>query len=376
MKGCVTFHNDIFTPWPATSIIHPVQVMLEAGHSVTVISWDKGRGVVPKEATLPVKRIQVKVPVKGPLTLLRFSSELASAIINESPDFIMAFDLEVLRGSAIAARKLRVPLLYFAREDWPAMVRGQGGISSFLKSIAFAYIERTTCRRYVEHAYSVNPERGEKFVKWGIPYTTIYTTRGLSELPPLQVKHGRFSVAFAGSMLELQALPYVIRAMKGLDCDLILIGGDEKNIARAREIIANAEEKVSIKATGHIPQDIDYYREVGKCHIGLSLPVNTDRNKFFGISVKFWDYMSMGLPQIASNLPAMARILKGEGNVAIGRTVDPYSPDEIRSALLFYMNNREEMVRQGKEARRLFEEKYCWDVQKEKLKASHRVFRK
>lgn len=375
MKGCVTFHNDIFTPWPATSIVHPVQVMLEAGHSVTVISWDKGRGVRPAPATLPVTRLSISVPVTSPLSLFRFSSRLRDELVAQKPDFIMAFDLEVLDGSARAARILNVPLLYFAREDWPAMVRGEGGFSSIIKSMMFARMEKRICRKSVRMAYSVNPERGEKFRKWGVPFTTIYTTRGLSELPPLPEKHGKFTVAFAGSMLELKALPSVLEAMRGLQCRLLLIGGDERNLEKALEITKSSSQ-VEVAATGHIPADIDYFTEIGRCHLGLTFPVNTDRNKYYGISVKFWDYMAMGLPQIASNFPAMARILKGGEEGPVGRTADPYSLEEIRQWIKYYLEHPDQADREGKAARRLFEKEYCWDVQKQKLIASHAIFRK
>ena len=119
MKVCITFHNDIFTPWPSTSIIHPAELLLEAGHEINVLSWDKGRSVQIKEATLPVKREQVRVPVKNFTSYYTFSRKLSDRLVEESPGLIFAFDLEVLRGSADAARRLGVPLLFFAREDWP-----------------------------------------------------------------------------------------------------------------------------------------------------------------------------------------------------------------------------------------------------------------
>ncbi len=375
MKVCITFHNDIFTPWPATSIIHPVELLLEAGHEISVLSWDKGRSVQIKESTLPVKREQVRVPVRNFASFYTFSRKLSDRLVDESPGLIFAFDLEVLRGSANAARRLGVPLLFFAREDWPSMVRGSGTISGIMRSIAFARLEKSICTNAVEHAYSVNPERGEKYVGWSVPYTTVYTTKALSELPELPPRNSGFTLALAGSMLEMQALPRILEAMKGVDCNLRLIGGDEKNIPGVRKIVDNSGLSGRVTFTGHLPSLSDYFSEIGRCSVGLTFPLNTDMNKYLGISVKMWDYMAMGLPQIVSNMPAMASIMKGNGSQSIGLTADPQSTEEIAKAISYYASHREEAEAAGMLARNLFIEKYCWDRQKEILRQSHWVFR-
>ncbi len=374
MKVCVTFHNDIFTPWPATSIVHPIEVLLEAGNEVVVVTWDKGRNIDLKKPTLQVRRETVRVPVRNALSFYEFSRKLSEKLVAERPDAILAFDLEVLKGSATAAGRLHVPLLFFAREDWPSMVRGEGTLSGRLRAAAFATMEKSICKRRVEHAYSVNPERGEKFIRWSVPYTTIYTTKGLGELPNPPDKLNGFSIAIAGSMLEMEALPNVLKAIRDLDCSLHLIGGDERNIPGVREIVASSGMNDRIVLTGHLPSVGDYYREIGKCSMGLTLPLNKDRNKYLGISVKMWDYMAMGLPQAVSNMPAMASIVIGDGSRRIGLAVDPMSSEEIKKAIVHYMSNPAEAVHAGSLARQLFIEKYCWDRQRELLKQSHWIF--
>lgn len=368
MKVTVTFHNDIFTPWPATSIIHPVETLLEAGHEVTVISWDKGRGEKIMDATLPVKRLRVHSPVTGSRSLFAFSRKLSSKIVGESPDLILAFDLEVLEGSSRAAESLGIPLLFFAREDWPAMVKRNGDIASVLRSKVFSSMERRICKRNVTHAYAVNDERGAKYIKWGVPYTTILTTRGLSELPVPNEKHKRLSLALAGSMHELNALGNILEAIKDIDCDLYLIGGNEENMKSLRVQVeaSGIEDRVFI--TGRLNRD-EFYQQLSKCHIGLTLPFNTDENKFFGITVKTWDYLSMAMPVVSSDFPAMRKVVKGN---EIGEVVDPTSPDEIRKAVL---RLKDETQTLGKKARKLFEDQFCWDMQKLKLKDSHWIFR-
>lgn len=367
MKVCVIHHFDVFTPWPATSIIHPIELLLSAGHEVKVFSWDKGRKQELRPATLPVEREQVKVPVGGVLSFYRFSKELSKKLQNEKPDLIFAFDLEVLRGASDAASKLNVPLLFFAREDWPAMVKRDGDLKSMVRSAAFRWMEKSICRSKVEHAYSINYERGKKYIEWGIPYTTIYTTKAISELPVPSVKNERFSVALAGSMQEMQAIPVILEAIKDIDCDFYLIGGKDEKMPEIRRMVEDSGLSERVHITGRLDPK-DFYNELSKCHVGLTLPYKTDMNKYYGVTVKTWDYMSMAMSIVASNFPVQRSVVEGN---SVGMVVDPTSPGEIRDAILSLKDKTEEM---GQRARRLFEEKYCWEKQRERMKESHWIF--
>ena len=368
MRVCVTFHNDIFTPWPATSIIHPVEVLIDAGHYLTVISWDKGKDDTIMEATLPVDRIRVKVPVRNSLSLYKFSKSLSAKIIELKPDLIFAFDLEVLLGSSYASRQLGVPLLYFAREDWPSMVRKEGGLRSVIRSYIFQKLERKIVSNYVDHAYSVNEERGRKFEDWGVPYSTIYTTRYLSELPPPLKKNERFSITVAGSLNEMNAIPTILKAIEEIDCDLYLIGGSKENVDAVKKIVESSNVKDRVIITGRLDSK-EYYELISKCHIGLTLPYNTDPNQFYGITVKTWDYMAMGLPIVGSDFPVMKSIIQDQD---IGVVVDPTSSDSVKRGILLV---KKDMELKGERARKLFEAKYAWEKQRSILEQSHWIFK-
>lgn len=211
-------------------------------------------------------------------------------------------------------------------------------------------------------------ERGRKYVDWGVPYTTIFTTRGLSELPIPNNKHKRLSVALAGSMHEINALPSILEAVRDIDCDLYQIGGNDENLERVTKMVGECGIEDKVITTGKL-DSADFYSELSKCHIGLTLPYKTDMNKYYGITVKTWDYMSMGMGIVSSNFPAQKAVVEGNG---VGITVDPTSTESIRKAILDLKDKVSEI---GPRARRIFEDKYCWEKQKEILKDSHWIFR-
>lgn len=80
--------------------------------------------------------------------------------------------------------------------------------------------------------------------------------------------------------------------------------------------------------------------------------------------VKLFEYMSAGLPVIASNFPLWKEIVEG-GNFGI--TVDPLRPQEIAEAIEYLLERPELCEEMGRNGREAVEEKYNWEVESEKL---------
>ncbi len=79
---------------------------------------------------------------------------------------------------------------------------------------------------------------------------------------------------------------------------------------------------------------------------------------------KMFEYMSAGLPVIASNFPLWKNIVEGNH---CGICVDPMNPDEIAAAIDMLVNNPELAEEMGKNGRMAVEEKYNWGIEERKL---------
>lgn len=82
------------------------------------------------------------------------------------------------------------------------------------------------------------------------------------------------------------------------------------------------------------------------------------------ISIKIFEYMSAGLPVIASNFPLWKSIIEEAG---CGLLVDPLKPDEIARAMRWMIEHPEEGQVMGKRGRRAVVEKYNWKTEFAKL---------
>jgi len=109
------------------------------------------------------------------------------------------------------------------------------------------------------------------------------------------------------------------------------------------------------------PQELLKY--TSSADIGLQLLQNTDINHYSTISNKIFEYIMAGLAIIASDFPEIRKIISGD---ELGFVVDPDNPNEIRSAIVKLVNNREDLEKCKKNARK-YRHKYTWEQEEKKL---------
>jgi glycosyltransferase involved in cell wall biosynthesis len=81
---------------------------------------------------------------------------------------------------------------------------------------------------------------------------------------------------------------------------------------------------------------------------------------------KMFEYMSAGIPVIASDFPMWREIIKGND---CGLLVDPLDPMAIAQAIDYLVANPEEAKRMGTNGRRAVNERYNWALEELKLLA-------
>jgi glycosyltransferase involved in cell wall biosynthesis len=84
---------------------------------------------------------------------------------------------------------------------------------------------------------------------------------------------------------------------------------------------------------------------------------------------KFFEYMAVGLPIIASDFPAWRRLIEDSG---VGLCVDPESPRGAAEAIEWLRRNPTEAMRMGERGRELVRSEYNWEKEGRKLVGFYR----
>jgi len=387
MRVCMILRADLYRPWPILRAAREVDLLRSQGKDVTVVSWikDENSTLPPLEVDEGVETRRVfLVPPKSILlrfpAFLKSNKLLAREAIDARPDALVVHDLEVLRAGVLAKRRLGVPLVYHAHEDWPAMVSER----SRLEAKIFSFLEKRYCRR-VDNVLVPSEGIGRKYREWGLKVTVQYASKSLADLPDitpdkrmkLRARYGFIGsdlvVGLAGSLGRAEAFNNILAAMKELPpaVKLLVVGGLEEKVKAAEKSAASKGLTERVRFTGLLDA-VPYMAHVGALDVGLALFIGGTLNVIQVAPIKLFDYMAMGVPVVVSDLPAMRKIVEECG---CGVTANSEDPRSIASAIKTFLEHPDQRAQASRMARLAFESKFSWERQQIALKESSPVFR-
>lgn len=181
----------------------------------------------------------------------------------------------------------------------------------------------------------------------------------LFELSPWENKS--VDAVFVGAISSVRGVLELVRALDYAPHHKITIAG----------IFANAAIEKSIRSLDSWPQ-VDFLGQISrnqvfellaKTRVGvvtyLPAPNHTDSqpNKLF-------EYMSAGIPVVASHFPLWKEIIESND---CGICVDPENSKEVSEAIQYLIDNPERAIQMGANGRAAVENKYNWTTEEAKL---------
>ncbi len=255
-------------------------------------------------------------------------------------------------------------VVYDAHEDVPRQILSKYWINKHIRkllSTATERFENSACKK-LDFIITATPFIRERFVKVNPNVLDVNNFPVIDfgkELPDWNTKENK--VCYIGSLTKVRGITELISSLsfvKGVTLEL----GGAFSPENYRDEIIKTEGWDKVNEYGFInSKTVNGIMAGSKAGLVTFYPepnhINAQPNKIF-------EYMSAGIPVIASNFPLWKKIIEKNN---CGICIDPLDPVQIAKAITYICENPEKAEQMGKKGLQLVKEKYNWEIEKKKL---------
>ena len=304
----------------------------------------------------------------------------------------------LLLGARATLRALAIPAAVYHFHDpelllwsWLLLLRGRPVVYDIHEDLSLSLQQRRYVPRGLRHAAGCIAGTLER--AFARPFAKVIAERSYARrfasgiailnyptLRLLQVRatvDARFpNILYTGNVtLERGAQSFARLVRMDTDVRVTLAGKCSRAVAmRLLEAAGIGADRLEIVGEGrYVPFDeIESVYRGGPWLAGAVLipDVAHYRDKHL---TKFFEYMAVGLPIIATDVPEWRRLIADQG---LGLCVDPEMPDNVALAIKWLQQHPEEASAMGRRGRRLVEQQYNWESQARRLISFYRTLSK
>ncbi len=355
-----------------TRIFHKeCKTLVRAGYRVTLI--------VPHHRDEVVDGVRIRSvpkPKDGKERLSKTLGHIYRAALAESKEAIFhVHDAELIFHTFLLKLHGRT-VVYDAHENTPRQVLHYHWIPRLLRrpvSLVMRLAEGLG-GRWFDGVIAAVPEITKNFPKGRAQVVFNFPIADelcLSEPMPYAVRPPR--VAYVGSITTARGVREMVAAMhllpEALSAQLVLGG-----LVQPASLEADIRQLPGADRTqfrGWLRRD-QVAEVLGRARVGL-VTLHPTPQYVDSYPTKLFEYMSVGLPVIASDFPLWRRLVEeAQGGVL----VDPLDPDAIAEAIQWILEHPDEAAAMGARGREAVRDRYSWEQEAPKLLAFYEELRK
>lgn len=254
-------------------------------------------------------------------------------------------------------------VIYDVHEDLPGQILVKPYINKYLrKPIAFALkiVEAYCSKKYTyiitatPHIKTIFDKRNKVIDINNYPFSNELNTDSVDYFSKPN------EICFTGAISEIRGLREVVNGIKNLNIKLNLAGKFQQ--AYFREELIKTEGWNKVDELGLVSRQ-EVKNILSKSRIGI-VTFLPSPNHTYSQPNKLFEYMSAGIPVVASNFDLWKRIVE---DYDCGICINPESPTEIESAIKELISNPERAKKMGDNGRSAVKSKFNWTSEEEKL---------
>lgn len=290
--------------------------------------------------------------------VLYFSQKVVKKAIELKADVYHLHDPELL-VFANRLKKTGAKVIFDSHEDVPVQILYKNWIPKPLRSCisyVYAMFEKFICTRIdaivvpTEHIYArfaTIANRVEIIHNYPNPREITPSKEKLSSRKPI--------ICYAGGITKERGIDVLAAISNKVDAELHVAGELDEY---SQKVIDNS--KIVYKGILNRKQIQELYAK-SVCGLVLLQPLETYKNS---LPIKLYEYMSAGIPFVATNFPLWKRIADETG---AGTCVDLNDLDSVIETVNKYLQQRNLAEATGQIGRKFIEQKFNWDKEAIKL---------
>ncbi|MBC7454560.1 MAG: glycosyltransferase family 4 protein [Massilia sp.] len=258
-------------------------------------------------------------------------------------------------------KRLGKKVIFDSHEDVPKQLLGKtylGPVSRQVLSVTFSLFQRYACSRF-DGIIAATPFIRDMFLKIHPLSIAVNNFPLLGELDSCAPRGQEpDAICYVGNISSIRGIREIVHAGQLLQSSarLNLVGQFYESAVeaelKAHPGWARVNQLGVLDRTG--------VREVMQRSAAGLVTFHPLPNHLDAFPTKMFEYMSSGIPVIASNFPLWREIIDGN---ACGLCVDPLDPKAIADAIDYVVKNPIIATRMGENGRKAVREKYNWSVE-------------
>jgi glycosyltransferase involved in cell wall biosynthesis len=272
-------------------------------------------------------------------------------------------DPELIPVALKLKKKFKKIVIYDVHEDVPKQILLKDWIPKLLRRIIslIVIIVESYAVRKLDFVIAATPNIQNRFKKLGINSVDINNYPLPGELDKNStIKRKDIAVCYIGGLTKIRGIKELVEAMNYVDGKLYLAG--EFNEPGFKSELESMAGWKNVKYYGYLSRS-EVADLMARCKAGV-VTFHPAPNHVDAQPNKMFEYMSAGLPVIASDFPLWEEIIEGS---ECGICVDPQNPEDIADSIQYLIDNSQHAEQMGKNGIKAVKKKYNWDIENKKL---------
>ncbi len=307
----------------------------------------------------------------GALFYTSLNIRLFLYLLFHKADVLLANDLDTLLPNYLVSKIKGIPLVYDTHELFTEVPELEDRYSKKV----WEWIEVLIFPK-LKNVFTVNDSIANIYnKKYGVEINVIKNipTRSEAFVPETKSdlgldKIGKYIILQGAGINIDRGAEELVEAMKYVDAASLLIVGSGDVLPKLKTLVEDLDLKQKVifidKQSPARLKSYTFYAE-----IGISLDKNTNLNYKYSLPNKIFDYLQVGIPILASDLPEIKKVVLGYN---VGVICKNHKPMEISKCInnMLESNAKEELKDNIKKASSIF----CWENQEDILLKVYRKF--